>query len=438
MTPILIGYVLMVFLFDPGELIWDEGRYLWFARNMLQGFYSPSYPDINLWNGPGYPMVIAPFLILNLPLMALRLFNVVLIIASLLLVYKVLLRYMPEKAALVFVVFLALYYPAYPTIPLIMTESLAWFMVSLVCWLFIKTMREKHRSINWMILSALSIAFLALVRTIFGYVIAVMIITSAVLTFVPLYRSYALKTLKIFALAMVFCLPYLLYTYSLTGKIFYWTDAGGMSLYTMSTPHENERGDWLSEEEMWGNPVHREFLIIIADLDPVQRDEAYKQAAIGNIKNHPVKFLYNWMDNVGRLLFGYPYTRTYSSQKVYFFALPNMFVFVFMVMAIGIAFYRYKTMPPELFFLLLFIGAYLFGSSLLSAYRRMFYITMPFWTVFIGYVYGLTTVKNCDVISLMERGRITDAGTYEELLARNERFREIEGEGSIENLALRT
>ncbi len=388
LAPLLVGYVLIVVLFAPDEPVWDEGRYLWFASNLLQGFYSPPFPDINLWNGPGYPMVIAPFLMLNLPLMALRLFNVVLIIASLLLVYKVLLRYMPEKAALVFVVFLALYYPAYPTIPLILTESLAWFMVSLVCWLYIKTMQEKHLSTRWMILSALSIAYLALVRTLFGYVIAVMIITSAVLTFVPLYRSYALKTLRIFVLAMVFCLPYLLYTYSLTGKIFYWTDAGGMTLYTMSTPHENERGDWLSEEEMWENQAHRNLLERIADLDPIQRDEVYKRAAIENIKNHPVKYLYNWMDNVGRLIFGYPYTRTYSSQKVYFFALPNMFVFVFMALALGIACYRYKKVPPELFFLLLFIGAYLFGSSLLSAYRRMFYITMPFWAVFIGYVYG--------------------------------------------------
>jgi ATP-binding cassette subfamily C protein len=39
----------------------------------------------------------------------------------------------------------------------------------------------------------------------------------------------------------------------------------------------------------------------------------------------------------------------------------------------------------------------------------------------------LTTVRNCDVIYLMEAGRITDHGTYTELLQRNARFREMAG-----------
>ncbi len=47
----------------------------------------------------------------------------------------------------------------------------------------------------------------------------------------------------------------------------------------------------------------------------------------------------------------------------------------------------------------------------------------------------LTTVKNCDVICLMERGRITDMGTYDELMQRNARFREMAGEArSAEHL----
>ena len=44
----------------------------------------------------------------------------------------------------------------------------------------------------------------------------------------------------------------------------------------------------------------------------------------------------------------------------------------------------------------------------------------------------LSTVKNCDVICLMEHGRITDTGTYEELLKRNARFREMAGEAEGE------
>lgn len=45
-------------------------------------------------------------------------------------------------------------------------------------------------------------------------------------------------------LALLICSPYLVYTYALTGKIFYWGNSGGLSLYWMSSPHPQEFGDW--------------------------------------------------------------------------------------------------------------------------------------------------------------------------------------------------
>ncbi len=42
----------------------------------------------------------------------------------------------------------------------------------------------------------------------------------------------------------------------------------------------------------------------------------------------------------------------------------------------------------------------------------------------------LITVRNCDVICLMERGRITNMGNFEELLKRNELFKQMAGEGA--------
>ncbi|WP_186709077.1 hypothetical protein [Euhalothece natronophila] len=36
--------------------------------------------------------------------------------------------------------------------------------------------------------------------------------------------------------------------------------------------------------------------------------------------------------------------------------------------------------------------------------------------------YRLTTVKNCDCLYFMERGKVVDEGTYEELHDRNEEF----------------
>ncbi len=64
-------------------------------------------------------------------------------------------------------------------------------------------------------------------------------------------------------MALIWCVPYLLMTYSLTGKPFYWGSSGGLSLYWMSTPYDTEMGDWFSKIDVKERPElfhHRDFL----------------------------------------------------------------------------------------------------------------------------------------------------------------------------------
>lgn len=44
----------------------------------------------------------------------------------------------------------------------------------------------------------------------------------------------------------------------------------------------------------------------------------------------------------------------------------------------------------------------------------------------------LTTVMNCDIIFYMEEGKIVDQGTYNELIKRNKKFREMALENTKE------
>ncbi len=37
----------------------------------------------------------------------------------------------------------------------------------------------------------------------------------------------------------------------------------------------------------------------------------------------------------------------------------------------------------------------------------------------------LSTVKECDVIHVMDKGRIVESGTYDELMMKNEQFRKM-------------
>jgi hypothetical protein len=156
----------------------------------------------------------------------------------------------------------------------------------------------------------------------------------------------------------------------------------------MSTPFANELGDWKCSSNLRQNPNHKVFMDSIAKLNSLQCDEAYKTAAIENIKSHPKKYLSNWVANVGRLLFSYPYSNAEQTIKTYWTIIPNMFVTVIIVLTFALSIFHYKKFPEGLILLFLFILIYLFGSTLVSAYRRMFYVTMPFWVVFISYVFN--------------------------------------------------
>ena len=44
---VLVLYAAMTVLADRPDMVWDEGRYRWYAGNLAQGFYNtPDKPDI--------------------------------------------------------------------------------------------------------------------------------------------------------------------------------------------------------------------------------------------------------------------------------------------------------------------------------------------------------------------------------------------------------
>jgi hypothetical protein len=388
LIPFLFLYLTKCFILAKNVLVGDEIRYVWYANNLLSGFYSPSYPEIYLWSGPGYPLFLAPFIFFKFPFIALRLLNVFLLYFSLIISYKTFSIYSSKKSSFFYTILLGLYYPIFEMLPLILTESLTWFLVSLICFLFIKNFKQKTISWKLIFLSAFSIAYLAMTKVIFGYVIVFMLFVSVFMFLLREFSFSAKKSILIFLISFVFCLPYLLYTYNLTNKLFYWSNSGGMSLYTMSTPYTNELGDWKTIAELQLNPNHKVFMDSISKLKPLEIDEAFKAAAIENIKSHPNKYLSNWIANVGRLIFSYPYSNTQQTINSYFYIVPNMFIIVLIVLAFVVSIVHYKRIPQGLIFLFLFILIYLFCSSLVSAYRRMFYITMPFWFFFISFAFN--------------------------------------------------
>lgn len=394
LLPFLLLYIAICVRLAPPDFVDDEARYVRFATNLLHGFYSPPFPDIDLWNGPGYPALIAPFLLLKLPLVTIRILNGVFLYLSLVLVYKTITLFTSNKVAFVSAIILGFYFPVFEKLPLILTECFTWFLISLIGYLIIKIGYQKNFSWKNILVCAFSIALLTMTKVVFGYVILAMLVVSLLLFLLPKSRYQAKKFSYIFALSFLLCLPYLAYTYSVTNKVFYWTNSGGWSLFTMSAPYENDWGDWKDNPQMLENPNYKVFADSVLKLKPLERDAAYQKKAKENIKKYPKKYLMNCVANLGRLFFSYPFTNMEQDVKTYYTIIPNMFVVVFMAITLAISVFHYKKLPEGLIILLFFILVYLAGSTLVSAFRRMFYVTMPFWMVFFAYVFtNIVTIK---------------------------------------------
>jgi hypothetical protein len=162
-----------------------------------------------------------------------------------------------------------------------------------------------------------------------------------------------------------------------------------MSLYWISSPYESELGSWFAATDVYGDPMlepHRAFFDTLSGLDGVERDDAFKREAIYNITYHPRRFLVNWMANMGRLLFSYPFSYTPQKLSTYFYLLPNMFVVVLLSLSLCFGYLRRRLIPYEIYAVVL-IGAIAHGgTSLLSAYDRQFRPLVPLFGLWISFV----------------------------------------------------
>lgn len=384
--PFLALYTAVVLIFKPEGFFGDEARYLKLAYNLISGFYSPGGHDLYLRCGPGYPLFLAPFLLLKLPLTAIRLANAFLLYFALIAGYGAMKFYVSEKTSWRLSVLLGIYFPVFASLPYILTECLAWFLISLAGFLFAWSFNQRVPGIWGMVFLSMCLSWLAMTRVVFGYGIGVMAVILLFINLAGGHEKYR-AGFFVFLLAFLMCMPYLVYTWRLTGRFFYWADNGGLSLYTMSTPHKGEFGDWRSLDELLDDPEHRDFIARVMEMDPLGRDMALRKKAVENIRKYPGKYLYNWTANIARMLFSFPFQGQESSRAL-FTIIPNMLLLPFLVLCLATALLNIRKLPREMVLLLLFILIYLFASSLLSAYRRMFYITVPFWFLFISCIFG--------------------------------------------------
>jgi hypothetical protein len=397
-SPFLLFFVVIVIKLRTDFLIADENRYFQFALNLLQGFYSPPPPNINLWNGPGYPIILAIFIALHLPVIYITLANAVFQYLSIIFLFKTIEQFTSFRTTVLFSFFWAFYYIAYEQLPRLYTESFTLFLFSALILFLTKSFNKPSK--KYIYLSGFLLGFLALTKVILGYVMLIMLLAIIILWIANRNSANYKKSAFILLIAFFVTFPYLFYTYNLTGRFFYWSNASGQCLYWLSTPYEGEFGEWNSDAytaNCGNDPVilcnaellrqhHQKDFAEIDKYVGVERDDVMKKIAFRNIKEYPVKFLKNWVANVSRLLFGIPASYFYQRLQTLLRILPNAILLTFMIFCLIPTILNWKNLDYSLRFILMLLFFYLSASSFACAFPRQFYVIVPlllFWISFI-------------------------------------------------------
>ncbi|MGN6530159.1 MAG: ArnT family glycosyltransferase [Ginsengibacter sp.] len=409
---------MIILVFAVPEITGDEGRYLMYARNLLLGFYTLPAPYLDLGNGPGYSLIILPFVALKLPLLYIKLMNAVFYYFSIIFLFKSLKRIVTERFSLIISLIWALYPNTFIQLPHILPEVFASSLIPLLLFSFTSVFnQEEPKKINkYIIVAGATIGYLALIKPIFGYVLGFMIVATIVLWIINKQNVDYKKSLSVLLIAFIITIPWLAYTHHMTGKMFYWSSYGGNNLYWMTSPYENEYGDWQpypfpshekhqlpGTEEIVKLQHENDFKQIFESeeaqklyikngkvyggpLTGVIQDDTLKSLAIKNILSHPAKFIQNIISNAGRMFFNYPNSYTIQKPSTLRRLPINGTLLIFAVFCFIITLANWKRILFPLRFLLLFSLLYFCGSLLGSAGPRMFTVIVPILLFWIAYI----------------------------------------------------
>ena len=367
--------------FSSSELIWDESRYLGGAARLIGGeFVSPENPDIV--NGPGYPFLLALLMSLGLPVEAIRAANAVLMAFGVWFMYRATLPYAGTRWALGVATVLAFHPILIYFVPFIMSEGLTIFCVAGFAWAITTLLRRERITVPLLCICVLVLTWLVLTRVLFGYVITIAVIGVALMAGLrrDVPRAWT-RSLIVLTLSFGLCVPYLAYTYQLTGQVFKWSTNGGELLYWATSTNPGELGSWFSTsramEESELAPNHAEFLAGIDALPVLEREAAFRTRAMESIRANPVGVLQNWVDNINRLIFNFP--RSYHDEEL---RTTVLILFQCPILALGgLAIFCMAKWPreiqPEIWLLSILTFIYLGLSSVLPAMTRYFIVVFP-------------------------------------------------------------
>ena len=355
--PCLLVFVAATVIVPLARETGDEANYLAYAERLTHGAYanlhSPSPVDY-LWFGPGLPLLLAPMLALGAPRELVRLLDPLVLWGALLVFYMLISEYTSRRVALATSYALLLYLPFYAVLGPLHVEPLATFLFTVGVFYTVRVVRGSSGA-RWG--AGLAFGLLGLTRVEYG--VALLVGTAVTLGCVLARRQSSLEHRLAFVscVGLLCCVPWLAYTYSLTGRPFYWGNSGGLSLYWMSAPTKGNLGDWHPPYISSGDSflsfnapavrANRAVLASVARLPPLEQDFRLQETALVNVRERPDVYLSNLVNNASRLAFNSPYSYSPQSDRPLIYALPNAVLLGALAVAGVIALHDRRRLPPE-------------------------------------------------------------------------------------------
>ena len=396
----LVGIFVAAMLSLPAREGWsgDEPEYLNLADNIAHGFYRegttdgplnmcfPGWTTPDLWYGPGFPAFLSPLVAAGLSVSVIRFVGPLLLLASVLLFYRLLLFTVRPRVALAGAFALGLFVPLYRYLPFLHSEFLALALVTGSMLAIAAMLRGGGRLT--LALAVACLAGLALTRVAFGWVLTILFVIWLVRW--AFTRSATARRLALaYGLALALCAPWLAYTWHVTERPLLWGTSGSLSLYWMSSPYPEDRGDWHCASDVftedWLAP-HRTFFSAHASESPTEQNRALERRAREQIVDHPGKYAENLAANGSRMLFNTPYGRRGLDARTLVFLVPGVLLVGSLAAAIALLVRRRRTLPPEGAAFALFAAVAFAVHLPISAYTRMFIPILPpvLWLVVVG------------------------------------------------------
>ena len=400
--PFLFVYLAIVVVMSGHVHDGDAPRYFFYAQNLVDGYFTDR-DCVDIWNGPGYPILLMPIVFFGLPHIFATILNAVFQYLSVVFLYKCVRMVSNVKYAIVCAIFWACYYPVIYVMRVALSESVTNLLIVLLCFFALKAFKESgfRVSAKYLIAAGVTFGALTLTKVIFGYTFPILIAIGLLLfAILKSRRTEILKCLTISALGFVVCIPWLAYTHSVTGKPFFWAASGGENLFWASlkpdAPYaviprcKNESFNWDRAVRDFEAPVHPDLQQIVQtanSLSQIDADAYLKKLAVENIKKNPVNYVQKIVMNVSEFLFA---SRSGKGWYVIAFIIPHAPIFTFAIFALPATLFNIRRINVSILFLLLIASIYCAGSVLLLPLQRQFMIVVPTLLIWFAYIYSRT------------------------------------------------